>query len=564
MRASYVTSKANSDPQMAEEFSKSAGWLAGDSLAPLLSGSLVIGYRGAAARPWSAAWQFTGEDGTTWHAVLAGDDGIHQLRPGTAEHPANTGGAMPLAAWLMETKPQDQNLLDFRAAMRNIGQPVTFSVNTGSSQPGRLQTSTRELGLQLGLDPDGRMFSFDQVIRLVLHRGVVLTDNRRLPLTQRFPVSALARPADLRDGAAVGAEIFRLKNGTLTDRERFREIQATFRQLTGRELEVRARPAPSEDGEPAMIIEPTVVGQHGERLVELSGAGIQEALALSALLRNSPGRVTVLDEPAVNLEPTVQRRLTGQVRGPGQYLVITHNADLVPFDEHHDLHRVVRVAPGASGSEIRQPDFSDLRLREQLRQLQMLEPAEVRSLLFARAVVLCEGQTEIGALPRWWRNARTGGLPDPGAANIAFTSVYGHSGYGRYIRFLDAYAIPWVIIADGPALRMGQKLPLDMREHGHWPLEPEPADIHDFTRWRDFWEHSGVFTLASQFGDDGSKSGELEALLHQIDPDLLAQAQKESGGSKSRAGAYFAASHPEPPLAVIGLYKKITEYLAIE
>jgi hypothetical protein len=156
-----------------------AGWLAGDSLAPLLSGSLVIGYRGAAARPWSAAWQFTGEDGTTWHAVLAGDDGIHQLRPGTAEHPANTGGAMPLAAWLMETKPQDQNLLDFRAAMRNIGQPVTFSVNTGSSQPGRLQTSTRELGLQLGLDPDGRMFSFDQVIRLVLHRGVVLTDNRR-------------------------------------------------------------------------------------------------------------------------------------------------------------------------------------------------------------------------------------------------------------------------------------------------------------------------------------------------------------------------------------------------
>src|ERR1035437_4846825 len=68
-----------------------AGWLAGDSLAPLLSGSLVIGYRGAAARPWSAAWQFTGEDGTTWHAVLAGDDGIHQLRPGTAEHPANTG-----------------------------------------------------------------------------------------------------------------------------------------------------------------------------------------------------------------------------------------------------------------------------------------------------------------------------------------------------------------------------------------------------------------------------------------------------------------------------------------
>ena len=57
------------------------------------------------------------------------------------------------------------------------------------------------------------MFSFNQVIRLVLQRGIVLTDNRRLPLHRRFPISALGQPADLRDGADVGAEIFRLKNG---------------------------------------------------------------------------------------------------------------------------------------------------------------------------------------------------------------------------------------------------------------------------------------------------------------------------------------------------------------
>ena len=218
------------------------------------------------------------------------------------------------------------------------------------------------------------MFSFNQVIRLVLQRGIVLTDNRRLPLRRRFPISALSQPADLRDGAAVGAEIFRLKNGGPQDRDRFREIQSTFTELTGRELEVRARPAPADDGEAAMIIEPTVAGHHGERPVELSGAGIQEALVLSALLRNTPGRVTVLDEPAVNLEPTVQRRLTGRVRGPGQYLVITHNADLVPFDEHSDLERIVRVAPSASGSEIRQPDYSDMHLRDQFRQLQCWNP----------------------------------------------------------------------------------------------------------------------------------------------------------------------------------------------
>ena len=204
-----------------------------------------------------------------------------------------------------------------------------------------------------------------------------------------------------------------------------------------------------------------------------------------------------------------------------------------------------------------------MRLRDQFRQLQLLEPAEVRSLLFARAVILCEGQTEIGALPRWWHKARAAGLPGASAANVSFISVSGHSGYGRYIRFLDAFAIPWAAVADGPALRNGQKLPLDLRELGHWPERPEPAGTEDFAQWRSFWEHAGVFTLAGQFGDDGSKRGELEALLEQIDPELLARAIRESGGSKPRAGAYFAAYHPDPPAAVLGLYKKITGYLEL-
>ena len=444
VRACYVASKANLDPLVVKSFEESADWLPGDSLAPLMSGLLVIRYRRSAApRPWSAAWQFTDDKaGTTWHAVLAGLDGHQQLRPGTAEHPAQTGGAVFFADWLMETKPQDENILDFRAAMRITGQPVTFSARMATQHPISVPASIRDLGLRLGLDPERQMFSFTHVMGLLLQQGIVLTDNRRLPLRRRFPISALSRPADLRDGAAVGAEIYRLKNGGPRDRERFREIQSTFTELTGRQLEVQARPAPADDGEPALIIEPTVAGHHGERPVELSGAGIQEALVLSALLGGSPGRVTVLDEPAVNLEPTVQRRLTGKVRGPGQYLVITHNADLVPFDEHSDLGRIVRVAPGASGSEIRQPDYGNRRLRDQLRQLQLLQPAEVRSLLFARAVILCEGQTEIGALPRWWTRARAAGLPDLGAANVSFISVPGHSGFGPYIMFLDAFAIP--------------------------------------------------------------------------------------------------------------------------
>jgi hypothetical protein len=97
----------------------------------------------------------------------------------------------------MKTKPQGENLLDFRAAVQVAEQPVTFSASTGTHQASYIPASIRELGLQLGLAPEGRMFSFNQVMRLILHRGIVLTDNRRLPLRRRFPISALSGSVNL-------------------------------------------------------------------------------------------------------------------------------------------------------------------------------------------------------------------------------------------------------------------------------------------------------------------------------------------------------------------------------
>jgi energy-coupling factor transporter ATP-binding protein EcfA2 len=471
--AAYVTTDHPRPPQTANSMEETASGLAADSLTPLLTGTLVIRYRATTARPWAAYWEFSDEaSGATWHAVLVSDQGIDQLRPGVAGEPTRAEGGLGLASWLRKAKPQDAAELDFRAAMRTAKeQPVNFSV--GSSQADRIPASVRELAFGLELAPHDRSISFRQVMNLVLQRGIVLTDNRRLPLKRRFPLSELSGPVDLRDGAAVGGEIFRLKNGDSAEKERFQQIQTTFKSLTGRDLDVRARPA--GEGEAALIIEPTVTGQHAERLVELSGAGMQEALVLSTLLRGSPGRITVLDEPAVNLEPTVQRRLVSQVRGPGQYLVITHSADLVPFDEPDDLKRIVRLAPGASGTHIRQPDYHDPGTREQFRQLQLIQPAEIRALLFAQAAVLCEGQTEPGALPRWWNNARTAGLPDLAVTNVSFIGVEGHNGYRAYVRFLDAYGIPWAIVSDGPALRDGQKLSQDMKKLGHWPDDLSPA-----------------------------------------------------------------------------------------
>jgi hypothetical protein len=571
--ACFATSGVGSAaPEQLEEMASNG--LERNSLAPLLSGTLTVIHNARAARPWRAVWEFT-HAGGAWHAVVAGDDGMYQLRPGRAERTPR-GGDKNFGRWMWRAaEGGDDNFqhprfgplpdpdfgpfpgLDFGAALDQNANPVDFSVDTSPGGEGETLESVIVLSSMLGIDPAVGIFGFGGVMSAVLRREVVLTDNRRVPLERRFGLEDLGRELDLRDGAAVGAELFRLRNGYPSEQGRFAEIQATFRVLTGRELGLRAR----SDGS-AMIIEPTVTGRHGERLVELSGAGVQEALVLSVLLRDRSDQLTVLDEPAVNLEPTVQRRLMGRLRGPGQFLVITHSADLVPFDDLGDLGRIVRASQGRSGSEIRQPNFGELAKGDLLRQLRLLEPADTRALLFAAGVILCEGSTEVGALPRWWVGAPGMlGLPDPTAANIAVISVDGDAGFGAYLRYLEAFGVPWAVVADGPALRPGSQLADDLRGLGCWP-DKQPRDSEGFARWREFWEDAGVFTLADQFGDDGGKGGEFEAFLSRADSRLFAEAKRVAGRSKPRAGAYFALGCPAPP-EVMDVYARIAGRLRL-
>jgi hypothetical protein len=525
------------------------------SLEPLLSGSLVVRYDSALPFPWFAAWEFE-HAGRTWHVALYGQGG-YGLRPGVADQSVAQAGSVSLMQWLIEAKLQDQTVLDFDRALQAADQAATFHVSSlGGSSP--IPDSLRRLASALGVkDYGNKNFSFDEVMSAILRRGVVLTDNRRLPLGRRFTNEELGQPVELRDGAGIAAELYRLKNGSVRETEHYERIRATFTDLTGRTLGLRSYPAPPDGQGSAMIVEPTVIDGHGERPVEFSGAGVQEALVLSTLMPTESGRVVVLDEPAVNLEPTMQRRLINKLRGPGQFLVITHSADLVPVETAADLSRIVRLAPTPRGSQVQRANLDALGGKESLGWLRLLEPTHVRALLFAAAVILCEGPTEVGALTRWWSDTTTIRLRDPEAANIPVISVGGDSGFGAYVRYLDAFGIPWAIVADGPALRRNSHLAKQLRTLKHMPGKP-PRDDDDFVQWRRYWQRAGVFTVAEQFGDDGKKGGEFEEFLRRVDQGLLVQAGAAVGEkNKPLVGAYFATEHPKPPAETLELYKKI-------
>ncbi len=214
-------------------------WLQGDSLAPLWSGRLLVRYESAQARPWFAAWEFSYAGGT-WHVVLEGD-GSGQLRRGPADHLAQPAGAGTVRDFLLKSKPRADSRLDFRVALEKMSAPVAFTVQPLAGGQGRVPASLRELAPGLSVtEHANRGFPFEFVLSSLLQRGLTLTDNRRLPLRRRFSYAEIWDRGELRDGADVAAELYRLKIGDARARERFGQVQATFRALTGRALEVRA------------------------------------------------------------------------------------------------------------------------------------------------------------------------------------------------------------------------------------------------------------------------------------------------------------------------------------
>ncbi|WP_333761268.1 AAA family ATPase [Streptomyces sp. IBSBF 2390] len=534
--------------------------LAPETLHLLLRGFLVVNYDEGAQPRWRAAWHHsaTGDllesEEPVWIMDLRSGGPV---MPATGDVPAPT---ISLAEAWRRVFPDDQistrtssPKLDFMRIFTQIEQPISLRMGVKSdSLP--LLDSVRDLHMLLGWDTEDahrRQVDFVHVLDAILHRGIVLTDNRRLPMGRSFSLETVGRQADLEDGSQIPSELYRLKNGSLSLRQRYQRIQDRFEELVGTRFDVQATPDPGHLGN--LLIDVTVPEGDYEYPVAFSGAGRQEALFLSTVLVGDPGRVIVLDEPGVHIEPTLQRRLTQVADNDTQCLVITHSADLVPVAAPGDLTRIVRLAPSPGGSKAHRIGLLDP--KEQARWLQVLGARDTRALLFCAGAVLCEGSTEVSALGTWWESASR----PPSSANIALIDAGGDKAFGRCIEFLHAFSIPWVVIADGPALHPGSDLHEQLKDQG-LVSDAEPASAEPvFDDWKAFWEAQGVFSVADAFGIDGSEAGEFEAYLKRLDPRLLGRVGR--GRSKPRVGAAFASQHPMPK-DIADLYALIQDRLA--
>ena len=158
-----------------------------------------------------------------------------------------------------------------------------------------------------------------------------------------------------------------------------------------------------------------------------------------------------VEEPEVHLHPQSEKAAIKELMSlPGQSFITTHSvaiAEEVPPDLITVLRRSgnnIRAAtipyedPASPGKSYLDVGDNDLLLRQ-------LKTGGAQ-ILFARCAVLCEGQTESGALPVF---ARALGI-DVNLMGITVFSV-GGTGYRPLLRSLhkDAFGVPWVLLSDG-------------------------------------------------------------------------------------------------------------------
>lgn len=156
-----------------------------------------------------------------------------------------------------------------------------------------------------------------------------------------------------------------------------------------------------------------------------------------------------MEEPETHLHPQAQRSLFRQIKKmPGQRIISTHSpyvcgqseiAHIRHFSKNAEETLVCRIDMGTGVKKLTDED-----LRKIDRQVMNTRG----DMLFARALVFFEGETEEQALPdfaekRWGKH--------PNDLGFSFVGVGGSGNYLPFLRMAESFKIPWFIFSDGEA-----------------------------------------------------------------------------------------------------------------
>lgn len=150
-----------------------------------------------------------------------------------------------------------------------------------------------------------------------------------------------------------------------------------------------------------------------------------------------------LEEPESHLHPQAQRSLFSHIKSiPGQRIVSTHSPYFAGQAKLEELRLFTKQSGITSATRL---DLSSLN-PDDIRKLERNVIESRGDLLFARAVILFEGDTEEQAFPLWAESYWDATAHELG---FNFIGVGGGQGYFPFVWLANSFGIPWYIFSDG-------------------------------------------------------------------------------------------------------------------
>lgn len=155
--------------------------------------------------------------------------------------------------------------------------------------------------------------------------------------------------------------------------------------------------------------------------------------------------ILALEEPESHLHPQAQRSLFGHIKAiAGQRVVSTHSPYFAGQAQLEDLRLFIKKGGDTVTAKL---DVTQLAKADDKRKVQESVIDTRGDILFARALVLFEGQTEEQALPIWAQAYWCASIHELG---FSFARANG-TDYFPFIWLAQSLDIPWYLIADGEA-----------------------------------------------------------------------------------------------------------------
>jgi putative ATP-dependent endonuclease of OLD family len=153
--------------------------------------------------------------------------------------------------------------------------------------------------------------------------------------------------------------------------------------------------------------------------------------------------VLALEEPESHLHPQAQRSLFSHIKAiSGQRVVSTHSPYFAGQAQLEDLRLFIKNAGETTATKL---NLSELTNPDDIRKLQETVIDSRGDLLFSRAVIFFEGQTEEQALPIWAQRYWGASIHE-----LGFTFVRANgTAYFPFVWLAKSLQIPWFIFADG-------------------------------------------------------------------------------------------------------------------